>query len=136
VNPWALDALGWKYYLVYCGWLSFELCFVLVMIVETKGRTLEETAVLFDGDPDPCLPADNPPSVTATRSFGLLAEVEDRLRYLASVERSKRKLTMTEFRQLEREKSVNSGPSTSGNVGPATSPRILQLETHRNTSRF
>ena len=24
-------------YLVYCGWLSFELCFVLMMIVETKG---------------------------------------------------------------------------------------------------
>jgi len=50
VNPWALDALGWKYYLVYCGWLAFELGFILRYIIETKGRTLEETAALFDGD--------------------------------------------------------------------------------------
>lgn len=49
VNPWALDAIGWKYYLVYCGWLVLELVFVMVFIIETRGRTLEETAALFDG---------------------------------------------------------------------------------------
>ncbi|KAG1871956.1 hypothetical protein C8R48DRAFT_746488 [Suillus tomentosus] len=49
VNPWALDAIGWKYYLVYCGWLCLELVFVMLFIIETKGRTLEETAALFDG---------------------------------------------------------------------------------------
>ncbi|RXW25548.1 hypothetical protein EST38_g311 [Candolleomyces aberdarensis] len=49
VNPWALEAIGWWYYLVYCGWLVFELVFVLWFIVETKGRTLEETAAMFDG---------------------------------------------------------------------------------------
>lgn len=49
-NPIALDALGWKYYLVYCVWLAFELGFMLLFVVETKGRTLEETAALFDGD--------------------------------------------------------------------------------------
>ncbi|GJJ08646.1 hypothetical protein Clacol_002865 [Clathrus columnatus] len=59
VNPWALQALGWKYYLVYDGWLVFELLFVLKYVIETKvlinltirtkGRTLEETATLFDG---------------------------------------------------------------------------------------
>lgn len=37
VNPWALDAISWKYYIVYCGWLVFELVFVLFFIVETKG---------------------------------------------------------------------------------------------------
>ena len=37
VNPWALEAIGWWYYLVYCGWLVFELIFVLWFIVETKG---------------------------------------------------------------------------------------------------
>ena len=37
VNPWALEAIGWWYYLVYCGWLVFELVFVLWFIVETKG---------------------------------------------------------------------------------------------------
>jgi sugar porter (SP) family MFS transporter len=49
-NPWALSAIGWKYYLVYCGWLIFELVFIVTNIVETKGRSLEETAVIFDGE--------------------------------------------------------------------------------------
>ncbi|KAI0029707.1 general substrate transporter [Vararia minispora EC-137] len=53
VNPWALDAIGWKYYLVYCGWLGIELIFVLKYVIETRGRTLEETAVLFDGEDFP-----------------------------------------------------------------------------------
>jgi len=53
VNPWALNAIGWKYYLIYCAWLAVELVFVLVFIVETKGRTLEETAALFDGEEKP-----------------------------------------------------------------------------------
>ncbi|KAH9940241.1 hexose transporter [Amylocystis lapponica] len=50
VNPIALDALGWKYYLVYCCWISFEVVFLYFGIVETKGLTLEETAALFDGE--------------------------------------------------------------------------------------
>jgi len=50
VNPWALDAIDWWYYVIYCGWLIFELVFIIFFIVETKGRTLEETAALFDGD--------------------------------------------------------------------------------------
>jgi len=48
-NPIALKALGWKYYLVYCVFLAFELVFMWFFIVETKGRTLEETAMIFDG---------------------------------------------------------------------------------------
>ena len=40
-------------YLVYCGWLIIELVFVVTYIVETKGRTLEETAALFDGEREP-----------------------------------------------------------------------------------
>ncbi|EGO26001.1 hypothetical protein SERLADRAFT_355924 [Serpula lacrymans var. lacrymans S7.9] len=50
VNPIALEALQWKYYLVYLFWQCFELVFVYIYIVETKNRTLEETAALFDGD--------------------------------------------------------------------------------------
>ncbi|KAG6877798.1 hypothetical protein C0993_003772 [Termitomyces sp. T159_Od127] len=49
INPVAIDAIGWWYYLVYCGWLVIELAFVVAFVVETKGRTLEETSVLFDG---------------------------------------------------------------------------------------
>ncbi|KAF7336639.1 Hexose transporterarabidopsis thliana mutm-like protein-1 [Mycena venus] len=50
VNPWAIGAIGWLYYLVYLGWLAFELAFIWFYVVETKGRTLEETAILFDGE--------------------------------------------------------------------------------------
>lgn len=49
VNPVALKAIGWKYALVYCGWLLFEFIFVYRYIIETKGRSLEQTAALFDG---------------------------------------------------------------------------------------
>ncbi|KZP22350.1 hypothetical protein FIBSPDRAFT_952964 [Athelia psychrophila] len=49
VNPVALDALGWKYYLVYVAWLAVESVFVFLFIIETKNKTLEETAALFDG---------------------------------------------------------------------------------------
>ncbi|KAG8992051.1 hypothetical protein FRB95_004097 [Tulasnella sp. JGI-2019a] len=50
VNPVALDRLGWKYYLFYVAWLAFELVFVFLYMWETKGRTLEQTAALFDGE--------------------------------------------------------------------------------------
>ncbi|KDR67799.1 hypothetical protein GALMADRAFT_216182 [Galerina marginata CBS 339.88] len=50
VNPIALGKLGWKYYLVYVAWISFEVVFCYFFIIETKNRSLEETAALFDGD--------------------------------------------------------------------------------------
>ena len=50
MNPIALSAIGWKYYIVYCCWLVVEFVFVYVFIVETKGLSLEETAALFDGE--------------------------------------------------------------------------------------
>ena len=70
VNPIALENIAWKYYvsapsclpfvsrladahriqqIVYCVWLAFETVFLYFFIVETKNRTLEETAALFDG---------------------------------------------------------------------------------------
>jgi len=50
VNPVALKYFGWKYYIFYnCG-LAFELAFVMRYVIETRGRTLEETAALFDGE--------------------------------------------------------------------------------------
>lgn len=50
INPIALEHIAWKYYIVYCCWIAFELVFCYFMIVETKGLTLEETAALFDGE--------------------------------------------------------------------------------------
>jgi len=48
-NPIALAALHWKYYIVYCCFLVFELVFMYFFIIETKNRSLEETAAIFDG---------------------------------------------------------------------------------------
>ncbi|OJA17867.1 hypothetical protein AZE42_05906 [Rhizopogon vesiculosus] len=50
VNPIALDAMSWKYYIVYVCWLAVEFIFLWFFLVETKNRTLEETAALFDGE--------------------------------------------------------------------------------------
>ncbi len=36
--------------LSYVAWLAFELVFIYLYLVETKGRTLEQTAALFDGE--------------------------------------------------------------------------------------
>lgn len=44
VNPKALDAIGWKYFAIYCGWIFFELAFVFWFYPETYKRTLEELA--------------------------------------------------------------------------------------------
>jgi predicted Co/Zn/Cd cation transporter (cation efflux family) len=38
VNPWALAAISWRYYVFYCCWLVLELAFIVFFIVETKGR--------------------------------------------------------------------------------------------------
>ncbi|CAE6443023.1 unnamed protein product [Rhizoctonia solani] len=49
-NPIALEALKWKYYLIYTVWLVFELVFIYFFAVETRNKSLEETAALFDRD--------------------------------------------------------------------------------------
>jgi len=74
VNPIALAKLGWRYYvrscpllnliddlsinlfvlkqIVYICWLCFELGFLVLFVIETNNRTLEETSRLFDGEED------------------------------------------------------------------------------------
>ncbi|KAK9360727.1 general substrate transporter [Lipomyces starkeyi] len=44
VNPIGLANIGWKYYLVYCMWLSVEVAIAYCFFVETKGYALEEIA--------------------------------------------------------------------------------------------
>ena len=38
VNPVALGALGWKYYIVYDCWIAFELFIVYMFYIEVKVR--------------------------------------------------------------------------------------------------
>jgi len=52
VNPIAMDAIEWKYYIVYCCILAVELLVVIFTFPETSGFTLEEVAQVF-GDVAP-----------------------------------------------------------------------------------
>ncbi|KAK0288086.1 hypothetical protein LTR91_008546 [Friedmanniomyces endolithicus] len=49
VNPIALDAIQWKFYFVYIVTLSAMIPTIYFLFPETKGRTLEEIASVFDG---------------------------------------------------------------------------------------
>ncbi|KAH9002976.1 general substrate transporter [Lactarius hatsudake] len=53
VDPWAFNQIGWNIYTLYCVWLCFGLVFVMMFTVETRGKTPEEIAVLFDGERKP-----------------------------------------------------------------------------------
>lgn len=44
VNPIALDAITWRYLLVFVAWLCFEVVFIYFLFPETHNRTLEELA--------------------------------------------------------------------------------------------
>lgn len=49
VNPIAMKAIGWKYYIVFCCLLAFLLVLVWFFFPETKGHTLEEIREVFEG---------------------------------------------------------------------------------------
>ncbi|KAI1367890.1 hexose transporter [Xylaria arbuscula] len=49
VNPIGLENIGWKYYLVFSVLLVIFLGITYFLFPETKGHTLEQIAVLFDG---------------------------------------------------------------------------------------
>ncbi|KEY69249.1 hypothetical protein S7711_01703 [Stachybotrys chartarum IBT 7711] len=48
VNPIALDAIGWRYYIFYCCWIVVEWLTVFFFFPETQGRTLEELSFMFE----------------------------------------------------------------------------------------
>lgn len=50
VNPIALESLGWKYYFVFVVVLIIMGFTVYFFYPETKGYTLENIAILFDGE--------------------------------------------------------------------------------------
>ncbi|KAH6695536.1 general substrate transporter [Plectosphaerella plurivora] len=50
VNPIGLQRAGWKYYIVYVVILAVESFIAYGWFLETKGKALEEIAVIFDGE--------------------------------------------------------------------------------------
>ncbi|KAK7420352.1 hypothetical protein QQX98_002775 [Neonectria punicea] len=49
INPIAMLAIGWKYYIVFCCILAFLLVVIWFLFPETKGHTLEEIREVFEG---------------------------------------------------------------------------------------
>lgn len=70
VNPIALEAIGWKYYFVFIVMLILLGITVYFFFPETRGRTLEQMAVLFDG-PDAEVPL---AAETVQRSKSIVSE--------------------------------------------------------------
>ncbi|KAK5168389.1 uncharacterized protein LTR77_006959 [Saxophila tyrrhenica] len=52
VNPIAIEAIDWHYYIVYVVWLAIESTIIYFLYPETKGPALEELSRLFE-DSDP-----------------------------------------------------------------------------------
>lgn len=50
VNPIGLKALGWKFYFFYVGWIAVEFVVVYFMCPETMGTSLEDVALVIEGD--------------------------------------------------------------------------------------
>ncbi|KAL2838639.1 general substrate transporter [Aspergillus pseudoustus] len=72
-NPIGLENLGWKYYVVFCAILTVILATVYFYFPETKGHTLEEIAVIFDGEPsDP----EEPPTAGKHPKHVVLIDVD------------------------------------------------------------
>lgn len=55
--PYALDAIGWETYMINGAWDVVEVIFVMVWWVETKGKSLEEMDVIFQGRHNWTVPA-------------------------------------------------------------------------------
>ncbi|KAK7425964.1 hypothetical protein QQZ08_007546 [Neonectria magnoliae] len=49
VNPIALEAIGWKYYIVFACLLVVWTIVIWLFFPETRGKRLEEVAIIFDG---------------------------------------------------------------------------------------
>ncbi|KAL1625296.1 Solute carrier 2, facilitated glucose transporter member 1 [Diplodia seriata] len=49
VFPFAMDAIGWKTYIINASWDILEVLYLVFAWVETKGKTLEEIDAIFDG---------------------------------------------------------------------------------------
>ncbi|KAH6715170.1 general substrate transporter [Leptodontidium sp. MPI-SDFR-AT-0119] len=49
INPIAMKAITWHYYIVFCGILAFLVVAIYFLVPETKGHTLEEINEIFEG---------------------------------------------------------------------------------------
>jgi MFS family permease len=69
-NPVAMDAIGWKYYIVWVVMIFIHLAVIYFFFPETKNRGLEEVAEIFDGPNSLC-------GVNAMKQLGLETNAEN-----------------------------------------------------------
>ncbi len=50
VNPIGLARFGWKFYFFYVAWIIVEFVVVYLACPETKGTSLEDVALVLEGD--------------------------------------------------------------------------------------
>ncbi|EFQ25934.1 sugar transporter [Colletotrichum graminicola] len=50
VNPLGIAAISWKFYFFYVAWIIVQFVVVYLVFPETKGPSLEQVALLFDGN--------------------------------------------------------------------------------------
>lgn len=73
-NPVAMEAISWKYYIVWCVAIGIHLVLIWFFFPETKGRALEEVAEIFDG-PDAAA------GTNAMKQMGLDANADDAVNF-------------------------------------------------------
>ncbi|KAF1347164.1 sugar transporter [Delphinella strobiligena] len=77
INPIALDSIGWRYYIVFIVVLIFFGLTAFFFYPETKGHSLEQIAVIFDG-PSAAVPS---PEETVVRLQSVVARENEVLVY-------------------------------------------------------
>ncbi|KAK1976406.1 sugar transporter [Colletotrichum cereale] len=73
VNPIALEAIQWRYYIVFIVMLTLLWLTVFFTYPETRGHTLEQMAVIFDGE-DAAVP---PPLAVSEKTEALVSYREE-----------------------------------------------------------
>ena len=69
INPIALEAIGWKYYIVFIVVLILFGLTAHFYYPETRGHSLEQMAVIFDGDDAEVAPVAETAERTASISY-------------------------------------------------------------------
>lgn len=89
-NPIGMENLGWRYYIVFCCLLVGILATCYFYFPETKGYTLEEIAVVFDGEDAQAVQAE----MTSLADDGYGLRKDDERRRVGHVETAKDETTM------------------------------------------
>lgn len=76
INPIAMGALHWRYYIFYCVFLGFEVWFLYFFVVETRYVPMEEIAKYFDGETNDVSAATNAQIKANMAEEGTVEQIE------------------------------------------------------------